>query len=994
MIGKTILHYRVLDKLGQGGMGAVYRAEDSRLRRVVALKFLPAQALADGDDKARFVHEAQAAAALHHPNICTVYEINEADEQLFISMAYLPGGSLKERIERGPLGNEEALKIAVQVVRGLQAAHDKGVVHRDIKPTNIMFSESGVATVMDFGLAKSKQQSHVTRIGTTMGTIAYMSPEQTRGGDVDHRTDIWSLGVMLYEMVAGQRPFRGDYDEAVIYSILNESPKPVEEIRKDVNSELAFIIRKAMAKDPADRYQTAGEMLEDLEATLHEIKIGSSKTRPATRTKIGVARRPTGIRRFLAARYVLPVVLGLAVVGAVSVIMLGGDEEGGVTETVAVVDEQGQTFQRSVPKSAFRRSFAIYVFDNQSGDPANDWLGAAIPVLLEMDLLQDYFLTIRSAFDAFAYQQLRRAGFERWEDAPWSIKRELALRSNLDYVVTGTVSVENDEYVVTKSVRDATTGRLVASKPYRGRDLFAVVDSVAFDLRTDVGLPPGDPEGVRDFPVAEMTTSSIEAIEAIALASSKAAFDQDLEEAIELFEKAARIDSTAAIAYFNLLQLYLDANQGEKVDAALERLMRHLYKLPERLRFFGKQAYYLLRKEPEKSFAVLRMMIDLYPQDIVARETLAMNLGARNRFDEAIGLYKEILDIDPHRTEFLQRIGALYRGKGDFARALEYYQAYAKEHPTNVESFTGIAELYEERGDFDRAMENYDKSLLLDPKNVAVLTAEAVIDSKLGRSDEALDKFRRALSFSRSPQDRIELYAAVERHFLSTGELERAFEQMRLKWAEIEKEGTPIQLMFSQLMDARHLIAAGRRTEAFDIIESVRKAMGPPYDGMVPVGYVYAYLELEEADSAEAALERLTPFIEAFKIEQLRRNAAYARGRIAEMRGDCREALRHYAERAVLDPTDLSVYHFIGRCQRKLGEHENAEASFEKTLKVFPNHGETLYELALLHADTGAKEEAVETLKKALRVWENADPEYTPAREAREKLAAWGAGTS
>ncbi len=247
-------------------MGVVFKAEDTKLDRIVALKFLPAQALADESDKARFIHEARSAAALHHPNICTVYEINETEEQFFISMAYLPGGSLKERIEKGPLGAEETLKIAIQIAKGLQAAHEKQIIHRDIKPTNIMFSESGVATVLDFGLAKSKHQTHVTKLGTTMGTVAYMSPEQTRGDDVDHRTDIWSLGVMLYEMTTGRRPFRGDYDEAVIYSILNEAPAPVEELRKDADPNLVYIIQKAMAKSPADRYQTAAEMLADLEA--------------------------------------------------------------------------------------------------------------------------------------------------------------------------------------------------------------------------------------------------------------------------------------------------------------------------------------------------------------------------------------------------------------------------------------------------------------------------------------------------------------------------------------------------------------------------------------------------------------------------------------------------------------------------------------------------------------------------------------------------------
>ena len=501
MIGKTILHYKILEKLGQGGMGAVFKAEDTKLNRTVALKFLPANALADEGDRARFLHEAQAAAALHDPNICTVYEINEADDQVFISMAYLPGGNLKDKIERGPLTTEEILKIAAQIGRGLEAAHKKGIVHRDIKPSNIMFSESGVATVMDFGLAKSKQQTHVTRLGTTMGTIAYMSPEQTRGDEVDHKTDIWSLGVMLYEMTAGQRPFKGDYDEAVIYSILNESPRPVEELRKNTDPNLVQIIRNAMAKNPADRYQTAEEMLVDIEAALDEVKTGSSKSRSATRTRLGSAAGRKGTRGLLRPGVLIP---GLAVIAALVVclaIIFGGGKRG-VAETVAVVDEKGQTIERFVPKSEYQRSFAFSFFDNKSGDAENDWLGVAIPMLLEEDLLQDQFITVRSAFDPFAIERLQRAGFKSWEQAPWSFKQRLANESNLNYLVTGSFSRENAVYVITRTIHDASTGKLVAEKTHRGPDLFSLVDEMSVDIKGAVNVPDTRPGGVKDLPVA------------------------------------------------------------------------------------------------------------------------------------------------------------------------------------------------------------------------------------------------------------------------------------------------------------------------------------------------------------------------------------------------------------------------------------------------------------------------------------------------------------
>jgi len=267
MIGKIISHYKILEKLGEGGMGVVYKAQDTKLKRTVALKFLPPELTRDPEAKERFVHEAQAAGALDHPNICTIYEIDEIeDEQMFISMAYYEGETLKKKIEREPLKIEEAIDIAVQVAQGLAKAHEQGILHRDIKPANVMITKDGLAKIVDFGLAKLAGQTKITKTGTTLGTIAYISPEQARGEEVDHRTDIWSLGVVLYEMLTGKLPFKGDYDQAVIYSILNEEPDPILESRPDVPVELNLIVKKTLAKKPDKRYHQTSEILDDLKS--------------------------------------------------------------------------------------------------------------------------------------------------------------------------------------------------------------------------------------------------------------------------------------------------------------------------------------------------------------------------------------------------------------------------------------------------------------------------------------------------------------------------------------------------------------------------------------------------------------------------------------------------------------------------------------------------------------------------------------------------------
>ena len=279
MVGRTISHYKITEKLGEGGMGIVYKAEDTKLKRPVALKFLAAHLLNDAEVRARFTREAEAAAALNHPNICTVHEIDEVEGKTFIAMAFLEGESLETKIEAGPLKLKDALDIAVQTAQGLQAAHEKKIVHRDIKPANLMITGAGsqqLVTIMDFGLALLTDRSKLTRLDETMGTVTYMSPEQTYGMDLDQRTDIWSLGVVIYEMVTGQQPFKGHYDKAVMYSITNEAPEPMTALRTGVPMELEWIVGKCLAKEADKRYQSTADMVVDLETLREKLKSGKS----------------------------------------------------------------------------------------------------------------------------------------------------------------------------------------------------------------------------------------------------------------------------------------------------------------------------------------------------------------------------------------------------------------------------------------------------------------------------------------------------------------------------------------------------------------------------------------------------------------------------------------------------------------------------------------------------------------------------------------------
>jgi tetratricopeptide (TPR) repeat protein/TolB-like protein len=884
-----------------------------------------------------------------------------------------------------------------------------------------------------------------------MGTVAYMSPEQAQGETVDLRTDIWSFGVMLYEMVTGQMPFKGDNEQAVVYSILNEDPEPITGIRTGVPMELERIVNKAVAKNQEERYQHVDEILVDLRSAAKDLEAGTTKARLATASKqetevsffkdLLQRRVPQILGIYLAGHFVIiklmewlvrryplsphlpifslvvlssiiPTILLLAyfhgrpgrypwgwiekigipvnllVSAGLLFVLFQGKDLGATTTSISYTDEEGQTVERVIPKSEFRKKVALFFFDNESGDSTLDWLQYGIPDMVGYDLSQDIYLEITSGYNF--YKIIKEKGFPQAVQVPLTLKKKIADDLHKGYFVTGSVAGQSGQFLVNVSLYDTKTGKPIVKNSFSGKDIFNLVDDISIQLKHDLKIPTYHIDKTGDLPVAEILTNSIPALKAFYSASNVLVFDRDWEGSMKLMEQAIKEDPTFTVGYLNLQVLYALSNQGEKRAQIFQPLMQHLYKLPERMQFVVKHDYYfVIKQDPDKAFAVVKMWIELYPEDITGHTVLATLYMFRNKLDEAISVYKRILELDPEKYDALRTIGSLYKETGEFEEALKYYQQYADQFPKDAKSFTAIGGLYRTLGDYGQAKAYYEKALLIEPDQISILLIFADIESELGNFKQAFEQYQDALKISKTPQDRVNVYNSLVSFHELKGQMSKSLEYIDLKFAEMGKFA-PLLVVLDERMDTLDkYIKAGKNDVAFRMVKAIEEQFTPPFDKFIPFGYLAIYLELEDADNAEKAIEGAEAAIQAFRLEAARALILGAQGKIHEMRSEYEQAILSYQKRLELEPTAVAVNMFIGRCYRMLKEFKKAEEYIQKTLKIYPFGPNTNYEMALVYYDMGKKTKALEHLKRALFVWEEADPEYKPAKKAREKLAEW-----
>jgi len=970
--------YRIIEDLGQGGMGRVYKALDTEINEKVALKLILPEIAADEKTINRFQNELKLARKVSHKNICRMFHLSKEKDTYYLIMEYVQGQSLKSMIQMTKhLSLQTAVHIAKQVCEGLAEAHREGIIHRDLKPQNIMVDEQGDARVMDFGLARSLEGKKGTRLGAILGTADYMSPEQAEGQEVDHRTDIYSLGIVLYEMATGKVPFESDSLLALLTKQKNEIPLEPVALKPDLPEALNRLIVKCLEKKKENRYQSAEEVF----AELNEIGKGLG-----TRAIPKVAKKST---------FVLPILAFLVLLAA---------------GFLAWKYFSGRP--RAAPED--KLSVAVINFINQTGDPNYDYLQDAIPNLLITALEESNQLQVTTWERLF--DLLKRLGKKDLTLIDRDLGFELCRLDGIQAIILGSFTKAGNIFATSVNVLDVKSKKLIKSAGSRGVGVDSILKTQIDDLSREISSGIGVEEQVtaaQVSPIREVTTSSMEAYNAF-LKGRDAYENWHFGDAQRLFRRAVEIDPEFAMAYIYLAQANAGLNDLAGRNSAYEMSKKFSKRLGGKERLYAEALGAVVEQNQEKYFGILQQIAAEYPKEKRVHLDLGANYLGREKVDEAMTEVNKALELDPEFGPALNWLAYAYINKKDFAKALSCLQKYALVSPDDCNPYDSMGELYLAMGDLDRAIEKYEEAIKIKPDFGAQIKAAYCYALKEDYTS-AVRLINHYIPVA--PSEGVQAMAYEFRGLYSSlqGNLEQALADFD-RAAELFDSIQNFSFMGSMFLRKNWICYEWGKNElcrkyvqAWYHHQAQHKTRSEALTQAQYQGYL-GLLDLRE-NRLEEALTRLAEvkhFLDTSKNPQETRVAEgiyyFLSAETDLTRGQVDEAISEFQKMpriAVSLSQEVTAIirnlpwmdDFLGRALEKKGEMSKAIAEYERLLDP-KNTGNILvhpfsrFRLAKLYEATGQREKAVEQYEKVAAIWANADPGLLLVDEAREKLQA------
>lgn len=972
MIGQTISHYKILEKLGEGGMGVVYKAEDLKLRRTVALKFLPHHLTTAETERERFLQEAQAAATLNHPNVCVIHAIEESGSHQFIVMECVEGKTLRQIVQSTHPTLQSAVTYAIQIGEALHEAHTRGVVHRDVKAENIMVNTKNQIKVMDFGLAKLKGSLKLTRTSSTVGTLAYMAPEQIQGGEVDARSDIFSFGVVLFEMLTGHWPFRGEHEAAIMYSILNEDAEQLTKYQPDASPELLHILGRALEKDPEDRYQSVHDMVIDL----RRLKKESTKVSRSTQPVAPVSEQaPQPVRESVGSPQVSR--------GSFRKKMVVG----GVSLLIAAVAVVAYFLMSPQPDSGERLPIAVADFVNETKEEELNGLSGMLITSLEQS--RKLAVLTRSRM----YDILKQTGRDNVERIDEATGREICRQAGIASLVVASIRKFDQLYIIDLKVLDPVKNEYVLTAKEEGQGKSSIPSMIdKLSERTRLGLREQS-EDVRaaSKKVADVTTTNLEAYQHYFHGEqliNKLAFD----DAAKAFRRAVAIDTTFALAYYRLAYaLSWSGDPGAR--PAIAKAIRHINRIPEKDRPIVHGYNALLNEDIQKALAIYREYLVTNPDD----KEVIYNIGDYSYhlqdYPAAVAHLQRVLSLDPTFERAYQHLCWTYQASQRFDDGLKIARQFVAKIP-DVESYNLLADAYLNQAHYDSAVQVYKQAVALFPSSAVLrrnLALTHLFDGDVGSCEAELAKL---VQPNRDVEDQVlgsqgmavmNIYLGRYREALRMNEVVAGLHQRNNNVAQLAQALAGRALLLSDLLGDT---AAARA--------SLRQALEYQLEG--DAGFsntlLRVYMQLGDFEEARSIGKQFVAIIFP-KYQYL--IDAYASRRAGNLPAAITSLLALQPEAAGL--VDRELY-MLGKAYYDNGEYDKAirtllkiqsglsmlfAGAFDRTTI----YGKSLYVLGQAYERNGEPKKAIGQYERLLTIWKDADagiPEYVGAKERLAKL--------